>query len=82
MTILEVELKGVNPPVRLLNIGVSDRGIIAKRPLGSGAMAVRSNAIEINYPLTEDRDLELLPKNANEMFAVGTEGEILYLIMQ
>ncbi len=82
MTVLEVELKGVNSPVRLLNIGISDKGIIVKRPLGSGAMAVRSNAIEVNYPLTKDKDLELFPKNANEVFAIGTEGETLYLIMQ
>ncbi|MBA7651963.1 hypothetical protein ES703_59792 [subsurface metagenome] len=81
MRIVEVALKGMREPIQLPGVAVGDRGLVLKRPKGSAAMLIGSASLEINFPLTEDRDLRLYPSNARELWAVGTAGETLHLIV-
>ena len=74
-------LRGANDPVQLPNCEVDDKGMVLKRPLGSGAMLIGSSAVEVNYPLSEDRELRLFPGNSSEIFVVGVAGDTLHLVI-
>lgn len=79
MQIIEVGLTGESQ--QLLPIVCGEKGCLLLRPAGAAAILVGTSAVEINLPLPEDKPVRLYPANTSELWARGTLGETLHLVV-
>lgn len=81
MKIIEVGLKGPDKPVQLPSYRLSDRGLLLLRPTGSNPMYIGSSSVEVNLPLPEGKTVRLYPADSSALWATGTDGETLHVVL-
>jgi len=79
--IFEVGLKGTDKPVQLPGYPLSDKGLLLLRPTGSDPMYIGSSSVEVNLPLPPNRPFRVYPSNSSEIWAAGTDGETLHVVL-
>ncbi|GAI37306.1 unnamed protein product [marine sediment metagenome] len=79
MQIIEVGLTG--EPQQLPFIVCGENGCLLLRQLGAAAILIGTSAVEIMLPLPEDLPVRLFPGNTSELWARGTKGETLHLVV-
>ena len=79
MLIIEVGLTG--EPQQLPAIACGKQGCLLLRPTGAGAILLGSSAIEVNFPLPVDMPVRLYPSSTSELWALGTAGQTLHLVV-
>ena len=80
MQIIEFGLTG--QPQQLPAIACGRQGCLLLRPAGAAAILIGTSAVEINLPLPEDRPTRVYPDNASELWAQGTAGQTLHLVVE
>lgn len=77
--IVEVGLTG--QPQQLPSIVCGKNGCLLLRNSGAAAILIGSSAVEITLPLPEGLPVRLYPGNTCELWAQGTKGETLHLVV-